>query len=96
MELRLLLDLLQRSPADDLRLLDGDRQLRVEVTVPCAGYRASFAPGRREVRLVIPAEELHRGCSLDLDANYQLRSPAVGAYRSGSLEAISWSPLGAP
>ncbi len=90
-ELRLLLHLPPAAPADELDLEDGAREPRLEIAVPCASYRASFAPGRREPRLLIPAAALRQGCSVDLRANYVLRSPSLAEPRSGSLEAISWS-----
>ena len=47
------------------------------------------------MRTEIPAAALRAGCTLDLEANYELRSPTLEVPRSASLEAISWSPLSA-
>ncbi len=91
-ELWLLLHLPQATPADELDLEDGEREPRLEVALSCASDRASLAPGRLELRFVIPAAGLRQGCSLDLRANYELLSPAFAEPRSASLEAISWSP----
>ena len=90
-ELWLLLYLPRAAPSD-LSLEPGELDPRVEVGSSCTADRASIATGRRELRFAIPAAELRRGCSLELRANYEVRSDSIPRPRSASLEAISWRP----
>ena len=92
-ELRLQLFVLPPGSDDELVLDDGERQPGLELAVPCASYSALLAPGRREARFEIPAAALRQGCSLDLQANFEVRSPVLVKPRSGAIEAISWNPL---
>ncbi len=88
-ELRLLLHLPAAASDDDLILDDGEREPRLDVTAACTSYQAWLAPGRRELRFEIPVAGMRQGCTLDLRANYELRSPTLAVPRSASLEAIS-------
>jgi hypothetical protein len=90
-ELWLLLNLPSATPSDELVLASGERRPRLEVAVSCAPAGAELGPGRRQLRLTLPAAGLRQGCSIELAANYALRIPVYPEPRTGSLEAVSWN-----